>query len=236
MLIWTWQAPECLDALRGGRTWRCDESLATWGEDFAPAYDWLAGEMAPRVGPAPDGVRWPVWGWARYGWVDGARPDDDAMIDTGREHDYARMLLDVPDGLATLVDMDAWTRITMDMPVPPPWWSLMADAPRCLAALDAWDASLPRDPIPDGGGRRESDGSWACSQGNATDAVRRTWQWAFDAGRHRDAGGGQWSGKDVQAVLWELRPEWLVDGEAIHNEPHEPSWMLGDGDGEGDAG
>jgi len=203
MLIWSWQGSECGDVLESGKVWHCDAERASWGDFFDYCYDWMASEMVKRVGRPPTGVRWPIWGWARYEFVDGACPkDDDEMVDPSVEGDYVRLLLDVPDDLVLLSDEDAWGSILNGFPVAPPEWSLVTDEGVLNKLLDElidmkkdFDAVAP------------------------PDEILRTWPRVFDT-RKVESSIGNWHGRYVQATFWEIRPEWVIRVQRFHNVPH----------------
>lgn len=203
MLLLSWQSTECADALESGVPWRCDEAHAVWREEFADAYDWIASEMRERIGNPPDGVRWPIWSWRTYDFVDiedGGRPSEDAMIDPHVEQDYVHVLMDVPDDLVLLSDEDAWTMVTMAAPVPPVEWTFEGWNEKRSAEFDLMLANA-RD-----------------ERGRPTPETVATWDRIFDVrafSSHDDR-----NGCFVQATTWEIRPEWVVRIERLHNEPH----------------
>lgn len=215
MIIWSWQSSECADALEDGRTWRCDAEKASWYGDFDYAYDWMASEMRRRVGDPPDGVRWPIWGWARYEFVDGACPaDDDEMVDPHTEADYVRVLLDVPDDLVLLSDEDSWGSILNGFPAEPYEYSLIEDPDeldRKLDELIAMKKDLSADP---------------------TEEILATWPNIFDVRISRN--DANWRGRYVQATFWEIRPEWVVRLERFHVVPHKSLYDWDYEDEEGD--
>lgn len=207
MLIWTWQEGACADTLEAGLPWRCDCSLSSWRGDFDYCYDWMAARMCERIGEPPEGVRWPVWGWARYDFVDGGCPkDDDEMVDPHAEGDYVRILADIPDEFVLLSDEDGWSSALMGYPVEPYEFSLIEDERELHDRIDALldmkediDADVP------------------------TDEILATWERVFDVRRAR-SGIGAWHGRNVQATFWELRPEWVVVMQRFHVVPHASAW------------
>ena len=205
MLIWSWQDAGCADMLEGGHPWRCIAEKASWFGEFDYCYDWMASEMARRIGEPPEGVRWPIWGWARYDFVDGACPrDDDTMVDPSIEGDYVRLLLDVPDERVLLSDEDAWCSILNGFPVEPPEWSYETDEKKLDAMLDELIAM-----------KRDSPGV------TPTDEILATWPRIFDTRLVMSETGINWHGRHVQATFWEIRPEWVVRMERFHVVPHQ---------------
>lgn len=207
MLIWSWQDAECADVIESGRPWRCDAEKASWEGDFDYCYDWMASEMAKQIGEPPAGVRWPIWGWARYDFVDGACPkDDDEMIDPSTEGDHVRLLLDIPDDQVVLSDEDAWGSILNGFPVEPPEWAEIEDEELLDRLIDELidmkkdlDAEVP------------------------TDEILATWPRIFDT-RKVESRVSNWHGRYIQATFWEIRPEWVVVAQRFHNVPHKSAY------------
>ena len=60
--------------------YQCDpdkSEVLTWddsGRQFANAYDWMSRYMAEKIGPPPEGIKYPVWAWYRLR-TRQARPD-----------------------------------------------------------------------------------------------------------------------------------------------------------------
>ena len=42
---------------------------------YRSAYEWMARQMVPHIGPAPPGVEYPVWAWYRWGDSKHRKPD-----------------------------------------------------------------------------------------------------------------------------------------------------------------
>lgn len=51
--------------------YQCDpdkSEVLTWddsGRQFANAYDWMSRYMTEKIGPPPEGIKYPVWAWYR---------------------------------------------------------------------------------------------------------------------------------------------------------------------------
>ena len=60
--------------------YQCDpdkSEVLTWddsGRQFANAYDWMSRYMTEKIGPPPEGIKYPVWAWYRLR-TRQARPD-----------------------------------------------------------------------------------------------------------------------------------------------------------------
>lgn len=59
--FWTIQRAVAWETLKPGGSIRCKPEMVD--PYLVDAYDWMAAEIAQRVGPPPKGVRWPVWCW-----------------------------------------------------------------------------------------------------------------------------------------------------------------------------
>lgn len=194
MRLWTSQPPCVAYMLRRGMAFRCDAGKATYAGDFDDAYDWLASEMSHRVGPAPDGVRWPVWAWRRYGRPDGEAPDVADDIVGSEDMDFFLIELDVQEDRVLLSDFDNWhTVLNGWMALDPDELLLPADERERLTdeRVGAWMSADASDPAY----RAAARGSW----GNV-----------FDVRHIETPEGDDWNGRYVQATLWEIRPEDVV--------------------------
>ena len=66
MFLWTAQTIETYDTLIHTGVYRCDTSKITDFEWWKPAYDWMVKKMCERIGPPPEGVKYPIWLWYRW--------------------------------------------------------------------------------------------------------------------------------------------------------------------------
>ena len=74
MILWTIQPERVFRLIYKRGVYRCDLSKSGM-EDFAdPQYDWLVAQMKKRIGPPPEGVKYPVWAWYRWS-LTKKRPD-----------------------------------------------------------------------------------------------------------------------------------------------------------------
>lgn len=62
--LWTIQHADAWTALQHGGVLRGSPDRV-W-EDFRSAYDWMAVQLEQRIGPPPEGARYPLWAW--YQW------------------------------------------------------------------------------------------------------------------------------------------------------------------------
>lgn len=216
MLIWSWQSSECADTLERGETWHCDATKASWYGDFDYYYDWMASEMARRIGKPPAGVRWPIWGWARYDFIDGNCPeDDDPMVDPSLEGDYACLLMDVPDSQVLLSDEEEWMSILNGYPVLPVESSYITDEDELTKLIDRF-IDMKKDVSADA----------------PTDEILATWPTVFDTREIRSP-LNNWHGRHIQATFWEIRPEWVVRVRRFHVTPHKSKYDVAYDDAKG---
>ena len=108
MTLWTIQPEQVYrDILKTG-TYICDPARMSMPE-LAESYDWLAAQMAWRIGPPPEGIKYPVWAWyaqdfqrkkpdlRRERWANGADGEKLACIE-----------IEVPEEQVVLTDFDNW--------------------------------------------------------------------------------------------------------------------------------
>ena len=114
MIIWTIQDPAVWDQLEKTGIYTTPDARIEFPPEeddalchFNYAYRWLSERMAERIGPPPEGVRYPVWAWYKQqGRADG-KPDM-------RSSQYlkgspcVRMKLDIPDYEVLVSDFDNW--------------------------------------------------------------------------------------------------------------------------------
>lgn len=172
------QPREVVNSLRGGKAYRCDPARSEWGGDFAGAYDWIAQRMAAVLGPGPNGALWPVWAWARMSGRDSPTP----------RFSWNMVPLDFHLGGRT-----SWPNSEARGLF---WLVLDVDPARVLLSdFGLWHSVLngtycvPRDQWEDEG---VWDRVWTQTE------IEASWQHAFTIAPDCP---------DVQACLWEIRPE-----------------------------
>lgn len=70
--LWTLQHRSAWEELQRTGVLRADPARV-WA-DARAAYGWMADQMQKRIGPPPEGVRYPLWAW--YQWEGRRRPMD----------------------------------------------------------------------------------------------------------------------------------------------------------------
>lgn len=94
--------------------YQCDpdkSELLTWddsGRQFANAYDWMSRYMAEKVGPPPEGVKYPVWAWYRLR-TRQSRPDLRWVEFRGAAEEMVLIELEKEDSQVVLSDEEIWT-------------------------------------------------------------------------------------------------------------------------------
>lgn len=112
MTLWTIQPEEVYRVLLQNGRYICDPNRVTI-PDFFPYYDWLASEMTQRIGPPPEGVRYPVWAWHTQ---DGKRtcpPLGRSQWGIGGKK-MVCLEIEVPHDRVLLSDFDSWSVILND--------------------------------------------------------------------------------------------------------------------------
>ncbi|MBQ6517223.1 MAG: DUF3841 domain-containing protein [Anaerolineaceae bacterium] len=177
MLLWSIQSEEVHEIIQEEGVYRCGETYVD--PDFKNAYDWLVGEMVKRIGPQPEGVRYPVW--AMHTWYGKRQKPDFRSLrwEWGRKGEYyVCMEIDVPESNVVLSDCDYWHSVLNDFPL--------------TKSEEEFD-NLARkyDPLPAEEKQKFRENSWLgiFNFGNTDND-----KWAD-------------SGKYIQGTFWELRKE-----------------------------
>lgn len=94
--------------------YQCDpdkSDVLTWddsGRQFANAYDWMSGYMTEKIGPPPEGIKYPVWAWYRLR-TRQARPDLRWVEFRGAAKEMVLIELEKEDSQVVLSDEEIWT-------------------------------------------------------------------------------------------------------------------------------
>ena len=110
MILWTIQPIEVWNLIQYRGVYRCDSSKSTMvNMGFDEAYKWIALQMEKRVGPPPEGVKFPVWAWYIQ---NGKHKKPDLRIKRWLygpgDEDYTCIELEIPDSQVLLSDFDVW--------------------------------------------------------------------------------------------------------------------------------
>lgn len=94
--------------------YQCDpdkSEVLTWddsGRQFANAYDWMSRYMTEKIGPPPEGIKYPVWAWYRLR-TRQARPDLRWVEFRGAANEMVLIELEKEDSQVVLSDEEIWT-------------------------------------------------------------------------------------------------------------------------------
>jgi len=179
MRLWTIQPKVLFDKLQAEKVIRCDSEKSPLVTEcgFGPSYDWMAEQMIRRVGPPPEGVKYPIWAWHTLGWKH-AKPDLRRSEFRGYNEPQVCMELEIPDHDVLLSNEDMWHIVLNDG-----YYGNAANEQE-YDAEEAWFDSL--------------------SPVEQEHVRRKSWEKIFDVSPARE---NDWDshGKYVQATFWELR-------------------------------
>ena len=194
MKLWTIQPEMVYQLVLDTGVYRCDpyqsdmlrpmdDALAGKQLDpqFTAAYDWLTCQMEKRIGPAPEGVIYPVWAWYQFG--DKQKPDlrKERWANGGPGEKYACILLEVPDREVLLSDFGAWHFVLNNWPIS----ETEEEADRLDAFLDS------------------------ISEAEKKAFLAKNWEKICDIAPFSN--GWTSRGSDIQATFWELKREYIRD-------------------------
>ena len=107
MRIWTTQTVLFWNQLQEHGVIHCDTSKSWGSSDYKEAYDWMAAQMVKRIGPAPEGVDYPIWGWQQVGCY--KKEYHGSVADgSGEDDEFVFITAEIPDDLVLLSDFDNW--------------------------------------------------------------------------------------------------------------------------------
>lgn len=112
MIVWTSQPNTVYEQLQQNGIFICDPKQSEFTDlpEFMAAYSWMCEKMTQRIGPAPDGVKLPIWAWyRRHG--KNKRPDMREMDFRGYKEPMVLMELEIPDNEVLLSDEMMWNYV-----------------------------------------------------------------------------------------------------------------------------
>lgn len=109
MKVWTIQPVDVFNLIEEKGVYRCDGELSPHLKDkpFQEAYEWLVEKMSEKIGPAPNGVKFPVWAWHTRN-AKRKKPDLRESGYTKRGEEMVCIELEIPDEEVVLSDFDNW--------------------------------------------------------------------------------------------------------------------------------
>lgn len=192
MYLWSIQDEKVWQIIQDTGVYHCDpyksDMLRSMEDDligkkldpkFEAAYEWLAEQMEKRIGPRPEGVRFPVWAWYMYG---GKRKSDLRKERWSNGNGGERILcleLEVPDNEVLLSDFHAWHFVLNRWPI-----------------SDTEEESTRIDEFLEHTGNKEA-GAF----------LHKNWERALDIRPFENDWTSR--GNDVQATFWELKREYV---------------------------
>ncbi|MGF7002547.1 hypothetical protein M2149_000936 [Lachnospiraceae bacterium PFB1-21] len=183
MTLWTIQPKEVWEKGFVDDVFRCDSEHPRVGIDryqqFLEAYDWISEEMTKRIGPAPKGVKYPIW--AYHTWDGKHKKPDLRQRQTEPGTECVCLTLDIPDEQILLSDFDLWHMV--------------------LGGHYCSDKPYTTD--------EELDKEWDWIEGlppkKRKKIIRESWANIFDVAPGTNQGNSD--GNYIQAVFWELGKE-----------------------------
>jgi len=178
MILWTIQPERVFRLIYKRGVYRCDLSKSGM-EDFAdPQYDWLVSQMKKRIGPPPEGVKYPVWAW--HQWRKGRKKPDlrwERWYCWPRGAKFYRLEIEIHDDKVLLHDFDEWGIILNN--------GLLADSEEESDKLDKiYDSLSPEE---------------------KNEFRAKNWERVFDLTPVNN--DWMTRGENIQATFWELRKE-----------------------------
>lgn len=185
MKLWTIQPKEIYDYTIRNGAFIAKAEEASMYQDFADAYDWYVRKMSEKISK-PENIKLPIWAWCRW---DGKEKKPDLRYarfkNTGDNHEYALISLEVPDDEVLLSDFDNWHFVLNNSYLDESnneeeydrtqeWLSSLTVSERAKRTVESWDGILNTE-------LREDPTNW------------RT------------------NGFEVQATFWVLKKEYVKD-------------------------
>lgn len=159
---------------------------------FVRPYDWMIDQMDRRVGPAPEGVHYPIWAmYKEQGRLDG-KPDMRERLHAKPGRHVVRLRLDVPDERVLLSDFDDWHAVLN-------YWFLSRTELESKA-FDIWVEALGVDHQDISDFERHSP-----ELGMVRECVEKSWGRMFNVADPREKEWDcPWKMRTIQATLWQL--------------------------------
>ena len=105
LILWSIQAASAWETLQRTGVLRVDPARVP--KEFRRAYGWMAQQMRSRIGPPPEGVRYPLWAW--YQW-EGQRRRRDLRCSgyAPRGTPMVQLTVELPQAQVLLSEFDRW--------------------------------------------------------------------------------------------------------------------------------
>jgi hypothetical protein len=208
--LWTLQHEEAYkDFLDVGRLTANENHLCFGPDDVSGwyAYQWYAKQMSNRVGPAPSGVKWPVWAWyKRYGKTGSemGKPDMRESSYGERGTRVVRLKLAVACNRILLSDFDSWHSALN-------YWFLSLTKSEDDAFTEWCEQhGVLEQHLLNAGSKTESR-----NHAKVCQRIKESWERMFtlytDNGEWHDT----YERQSIQATLWELHLDDVVSAESF---------------------
>ncbi len=160
--------------------------------EYLSAYDWLVAQMRRRVGPAPNGVTYPMWAWQRWRGLTQPKPDLRVVrhFEQGR---FVRLELNIETGRILSSDYDLWHYALS-------YWYLPASERDSLR----FDRELKAAGLDNHSQRPLSHPEYHAR-------IQASWERIFDLNWQQPYTSFPRAEKRLQATLWEIRLEDVVE-------------------------
>lgn len=140
--LWTIQHEDAYREMLDTGVLRANENHLFCEDDLKFAYDWMSRQMSQRIGPPPDGIKYPVWAWFQW---EGKRKRRDLRLSgyAKRGTPMVQIEFEIQRDKVLLSDFDDWHLVLNN--------SYCADSEE---DFNAFYALNPRD------AQRQTENSW----------------------------------------------------------------------------
>ena len=222
MRLWTVQNERVYDDfLAKGKPYRVVNEHTMpwyWSDTDEPdaeiyPYRWMASQLALKAGPPPEGVEFPVWAWKKVDGHDDGKPDMRRWRTTYVEQ-VVRLQLEIPEEKVLLSDFDNW-HIPLNL-------GYFSKTEAETDEFDKWAESI-------GVERLRKNTLWTENPTEAELTVREkileSWKRCLELEPTPTKGYdpewmGNWQDDYIQAVFWEILPEYIVTVERFTTRLH----------------
>jgi hypothetical protein len=192
--LWTIQHLQQWKEFEHSGILRADQSRI-WPE-FLPAYQWMVRQMQTRLGEPPVGVTYPIWAW--YQWSDARRkvPDLRCRAHLGKGEAGVRIEFTKPTDQILLSDFHLWH-------LPLAYKGYIGDNE---ADTGQFEEQLHHQLQEAGIVRHDFENYPPESRTK----IEQSWVRIFDPNFKDPYWGGDWSGRSIQATLWQVSLDEVV--------------------------
>lgn len=184
MRLWTIQTIEAFNVLMETGVLKCPANIV---EDLyknhyrhLDAYKWLVMRMYDKIGEAPYGAFYPLWGWYKIDW-ENKKPDFRTLLFKSKEPEVC-IEFEIPDDKVVLSDYNSWHNVLNDR-----FYNTSTNE-ESFWKVEEWFDSLSKD-----------------MQEKVT---KSSWEDVFDITPFQN--DFCWNGRYVQATFWEITKDQVV--------------------------